>query len=351
VIQQYNHSDWLGSARLITTASRTLSTDLAYAPYGEAYANNGWWIQFTSDSNQWTVSGNTGVDDFLYRRYHPTQGRWISPDPAGLAAADPANPQSWNRYAYVTNTPLSATDPLGLDLTMTVDIDGGGGCDWCWGWPGWILVVGGGWGAPPRPPAGPKPGPLKNVNWPNGETLGLPGGLNIQPLSLADLLGLAPGTSCEFGVCMPIGTDYLSGVTGNGSPESPWIYHVVVVAALLEAPQWHYTGISSYKIRTLGGAGVPAGPYVPGGGPTIYCAVDPHCTNTKNPVGFQPMIRLYGTQCYAGEHYNCSADWLSAPFLFKGVPLVYKRNCFFTPDPAPSDACTDPALIQPYEPW
>jgi hypothetical protein len=35
------------------------------------------------------------------------------PDPAGLAA-DITNPQTWNRYGYVGNSPLSNVDPLGL---------------------------------------------------------------------------------------------------------------------------------------------------------------------------------------------------------------------------------------------
>src|SRR5260370_4840030 len=50
----------------------------------------------------------------MFREQSPIQGRWTSPDPAGLDAVEPTDPQSWNSYAYVGNTPLTATDPLGL---------------------------------------------------------------------------------------------------------------------------------------------------------------------------------------------------------------------------------------------
>ncbi len=54
------------------------------------------------------------------REYAVVPGRWPSPDPAGLAAVNPGNPQSWNRYAYVQNDPLSFTDPQGLLCAVTV---------------------------------------------------------------------------------------------------------------------------------------------------------------------------------------------------------------------------------------
>ncbi len=39
----------------------------------------------------------------------------MSPDPAGINAVDPTNPQSWSRYAYALNSPLQYLDPSGLD--------------------------------------------------------------------------------------------------------------------------------------------------------------------------------------------------------------------------------------------
>jgi RHS repeat-associated protein len=107
----YNHSDWLGSSRLTTTSTQTMASDSAYAPFGEQYAKSGSGFYSFTGVQQWTVSG---IDDFLFRPYSPVQGRWISPDPAGLAAANPAAPQTWNRYAYAANSPLNAVDPDGL---------------------------------------------------------------------------------------------------------------------------------------------------------------------------------------------------------------------------------------------
>jgi len=118
-ITYYAHPDWLGSIRLVSTPSRGVVPVMAYAPFGEGYAGGlAQYVTFTGDGYAFTVNPGENqsgsLEDFMFRRYSPVQGRWISPDPAGLGAVDPSNPQSWNRYAYVGNAPLTATDPLGL---------------------------------------------------------------------------------------------------------------------------------------------------------------------------------------------------------------------------------------------
>jgi RHS repeat-associated protein len=109
-VSYYRHPDWLGSARLISTTGGTMYADTAYAPFGEPYAQAG-----TADISFTGQNADTVYTDydFLYREYS-IQGRWTSPDPAGLAAVDPTNPQSWNRYAYVESNPLNFVDPSGL---------------------------------------------------------------------------------------------------------------------------------------------------------------------------------------------------------------------------------------------
>jgi len=110
-IAYYRHADWLGSSRLASTSSQTLDSSSAYAPFGEQYATAG-----ATDASFTGQDSDTVPDiyDFMARRLSPSQGRWTSPDPLGLAAADPTRPQTWNRYAYVAGNPLSFVDPLGM---------------------------------------------------------------------------------------------------------------------------------------------------------------------------------------------------------------------------------------------
>jgi len=142
-VQYYRHMDWLGSSRFASTPSGTMYGDQAYAPFGEGYVSTGTAL---SDFTGQTQDMTAGFHDFLLRQYSPAEGRWLSPDPAGLAAVDLTNPQTWNRYAYVHNNPLSHIDPKGLYVCSPFDYSGtavacnagfvsigaggGGGLDW-----------------------------------------------------------------------------------------------------------------------------------------------------------------------------------------------------------------------------
>jgi RHS repeat-associated protein len=128
----YRHPDHLGNSRLATTPTRTKYYDVAYAPYGEDYNGSGTADLSFTTQNQDTVGGGwtTNLYDFLMREYRTGHGRWTSPDPAGLGAVDPTTPQTWNRYAYVSNNPLSFIDPLGLQEAGPICWNCGGGGGW-----------------------------------------------------------------------------------------------------------------------------------------------------------------------------------------------------------------------------
>jgi len=63
----------------------------------------------------------SGNDYFGARYYGSTMGRFLSPDPSGLLAQHPEDPQSWNLYAYARNNPLINLDPTGLDCIYAND--------------------------------------------------------------------------------------------------------------------------------------------------------------------------------------------------------------------------------------
>src|SRR5438132_9022086 len=117
-------------------------------PFGDNFTETLSTLDFTGFAGGFWDSENNG-EHFGAREYHNTHGSWLSPDPAGLAAVDPSNPQTWNRYAYVTNNPLSYTDPLGLRDEPTCKTDatfiGCGGMD-SGGMGGWDAGGEGGYG-------------------------------------------------------------------------------------------------------------------------------------------------------------------------------------------------------------
>lgn len=74
-LQYYRHPDWLGSSRFSSTPTRTMYNDLAFAPFGEVYANSD-----RTGTTDISFAGNNGdtttnLYDAMYREYG-IQGRW-----------------------------------------------------------------------------------------------------------------------------------------------------------------------------------------------------------------------------------------------------------------------------------
>ena len=111
----FSLKDWLGTERMETNVDGSVKSRCSSLPFGDGASCDGSGdytsLRFTGDEHDW----ESNLEHTLFRQYSSTQGRWLTPDPAGLQAVDPSNPQSWNRYAYVMNMPTVLTDPLGLD--------------------------------------------------------------------------------------------------------------------------------------------------------------------------------------------------------------------------------------------
>src|SRR6185437_11317227 len=108
----YYSGDQLGSARMMTSENGYPVWSGDFLPFGQE-----WNAQATVNHYKFTGQerdAETGLDYFNARHYTSQFGRFLQPDPAGMAAVDPSNPQSWNQYAYVGGNPLNFTDPSGM---------------------------------------------------------------------------------------------------------------------------------------------------------------------------------------------------------------------------------------------
>jgi RHS repeat-associated protein len=205
------HQDHLGSTRLVTALNQSIAQNLDYLPFGELNsADSGITThEFTGDE----LDSETNLDHTWFRKYASSNARWITPDPAGLAAVDPTNPQSWNRYSYVLNTPLTLIDPLGAcpggtaqyrDANQQQESKVGGPFETDWEGDPWQ-------GQPDQRPFGPCPGFTDQGG----------GGVGVDPFFGPDgnsiynqpLVGLG-----EFTFGYPGGNGFLFPGTGGGGP-------------------------------------------------------------------------------------------------------------------------------------
>ena len=114
---RYLHKDHLGSVESITDEQGVVTEHLSYDAHGKR--RQGDWAAGTPAAPSETPRGFTGHEHLdgvglihmNGRVYDPTLGRFLSADPNVQA---PDDTQSFNRYSYVKNNPLSYTDPSGF---------------------------------------------------------------------------------------------------------------------------------------------------------------------------------------------------------------------------------------------
>ena len=120
-------------AKLIRSNNVTVVTDrfgsvrgtsnsevMRYTPYGTERTR-------TSDGREkWgTYFRDMGTgNDYADQRYKGVgMGAFLSPDPGGIATANPSNPITWNRYLYANADPANFNDPNGLYAEGTPPVD------------------------------------------------------------------------------------------------------------------------------------------------------------------------------------------------------------------------------------
>jgi len=117
----YLHRDHLGSVEAISNRLGNFHSRMSFDAWGNRQQDN--WTRGNPTVNySYTKQGYTGHEQLdahklvhmQGRVYDPALGRFLSADPM---VQSPYNTQSYNRYSYVFNNPLSFTDPSGYEST------------------------------------------------------------------------------------------------------------------------------------------------------------------------------------------------------------------------------------------
>ncbi len=119
----YLYKDHLGSLDIITDAAGSIVQEQSFDAWGQRRDAVNWQdllsAQLTGFNHSVTTRGFTGhemldevgIIHMNGRIYDPKLGRFLQADPF---IQEPTNTQSLNRYSYVLNNPLNATDPSGF---------------------------------------------------------------------------------------------------------------------------------------------------------------------------------------------------------------------------------------------
>lgn len=116
-------TDQLGSPRVIVDALGAVVSRRDFMPFGEEIDPDGTYRTTgqkygQADSVRQRFTGyqkdeETGLDFAEARMYHNLHGRFTAIDPL-LSSGKSANPQTFNRYVYVMNSPIALTDKSGM---------------------------------------------------------------------------------------------------------------------------------------------------------------------------------------------------------------------------------------------
>jgi RHS repeat-associated protein len=123
---EYWHKDQLGSLISTTDHAGAVTARYAYDPFGKRRYSNGSYdaagnlvVDWSPTLNAGTARGFTGQEDLddigvvhmNGRLFDPMLGVYMQPNPAIGA---PGDMQTYNRYGYCENNPLTCTDPSGM---------------------------------------------------------------------------------------------------------------------------------------------------------------------------------------------------------------------------------------------
>ena len=110
----FEHQDWEATEHLRTSYTGSVEASFNTLPFGEIASSSG----STGDPYSYAFldkdrygSSDSNPDHAQFRQYNTAQGRWMSPDHY-FGSYDITNPQSFNRYSYVLNTPICLEESL-----------------------------------------------------------------------------------------------------------------------------------------------------------------------------------------------------------------------------------------------